>query len=88
VRSDILTPDGTATKGGLPAIFIASDKNLGFSGGNNLGFDLALRDEDEFIYLLNPTPRPSRVSSRRVARDDGTSGRRRRPVAVISASRH
>jgi GT2 family glycosyltransferase len=54
VRSEILTPDGAATKGGLPAIFIASDRNLGFSGGNNLGLDLALRDGDEFVYLLNP----------------------------------
>ena len=54
VRSEILSADGTATKGGLPVVFISSERNLGFAGGNNLGIELALRDGDEFVYLLNP----------------------------------
>src|SRR6266487_1100958 len=37
-----------------PDTFIASEKNLGFAGGNNLGFDIALRDGDAYVYLLNP----------------------------------
>lgn len=54
VKSEIMKLDGAATRGGLPATFIASDKNLGFSGGNNLGIDLALREGADFVYLLNP----------------------------------
>jgi GT2 family glycosyltransferase len=54
VRSEILAADGATTKGGLPVIFIASNRNLGFAGGNNLGLRLAVKDGDEFAYLLNP----------------------------------
>lgn len=37
-----------------PDRFIASEKNLGFAGGNNLGIDIVLKDGDGFVYLLNP----------------------------------
>lgn len=34
-------------------IFIKSEKNLGFSGGNNLGIEYALKQEADYICLLN-----------------------------------
>lgn len=39
----------------LPAdiVFIKSDKNLGFSGGNNLGIDYAMRHNADYVILLN-----------------------------------
>ena len=58
VRGELLNQDGTATRGGLPAVFIASQQNLGFSGGNNLALARALADGDEFAYLLNPDAEP------------------------------
>jgi GT2 family glycosyltransferase len=54
VRSELLDADGSHTRGGLPCIFIASDTNLGFAGGNNLAFRRAIADGDEFVYMLNP----------------------------------
>ena len=54
VRDELLSPDGQTTRGGLPATFIVSAENLGFSGGNNLALARALADGDEFAYLLNP----------------------------------
>lgn len=54
VRSELMNPDGAATKGGLPATFIANSNNLGFSGGNNLAIRQALADGDTHVYLLNP----------------------------------
>ena len=33
--------------------YIKSKKNLGFSGGNNLGMKYALEQNFEYIYLLN-----------------------------------
>lgn len=35
-------------------IIIKSRQNLGFAGGNNLGIKKAIKDKDEFIFLLNP----------------------------------
>ena len=54
VRRELLSPEGDRTRGGLPTIFIASESNLGFAGGNNLAFRRAIADGDEFVYLLNP----------------------------------
>ena len=54
VRSDLLSPDGTKTRGGLPAVFIANADNRGFTGGNNQALQRAQDDGDEFAYLLNP----------------------------------
>jgi GT2 family glycosyltransferase len=54
VRRDLLTADGTATRGGLPALLLAETSNRGFSGGNNLALRRALDDGDEFAYFLNP----------------------------------
>lgn len=54
IRDEVLDPGGTRTRGGLPAVFVASSENLGFAGGNNLALRRALDDGDEFAYLLNP----------------------------------
>jgi GT2 family glycosyltransferase len=54
VRGELLVAGGTRTRGGLPVVFIANDKNTGFAGGNNLAFARAIADQDEFVYLLNP----------------------------------
>ena len=54
VRGELLTEDGTHTRGGLPAVLFASTENLGFAGGNNLAFRRAIADGDEFVYMLNP----------------------------------
>src|SRR5687768_6056652 len=54
IRQEVLDPSGTATLGGLPAELIASERNLGFAGGNNLAISRALAEGDEFVYLLNP----------------------------------
>jgi GT2 family glycosyltransferase len=54
VRRDLLSADGTRTRGGLPALLMAESRNQGFSGGNNLALRRALRDGDEFAYFLNP----------------------------------
>lgn len=35
------------------AIFVQSDKNLGFGAANNLGFVYAIRNRYDFVYLLN-----------------------------------
>lgn len=34
--------------------FYQTDKNLGYSGGNNIGIDLALKDNCQAIFILNP----------------------------------
>ena len=52
--NELLSGSPARTRGGLPVVFIASDANLGFSGGNNLAFDRAIEDGDRFVYLLNP----------------------------------
>jgi GT2 family glycosyltransferase len=54
VRRELLSSDGTRTRGGLPVVFLANGENLGFSGGNNQALRQALADGDEFAYLLNP----------------------------------
>ena len=54
VTTELLAGTPARTRGGLPVIFIASDTNLGFSGGNNLAFSRAMDDGDQFVYLLNP----------------------------------
>jgi GT2 family glycosyltransferase len=54
VVSELLSGPLARTRGGLPVVFIASDANLGFSGGNNLAFSRAIQDGDQFVYLLNP----------------------------------
>jgi GT2 family glycosyltransferase len=54
IRRELLTPDGSHTRGGLPALFFAGETNLGFAGGNNLALRRALADGDTFAYLLNP----------------------------------
>jgi GT2 family glycosyltransferase len=54
VANDLLAGTPTRTRGGLPAVLVASDANLGFSGGNNLVFQRAIADGDDFVYLLNP----------------------------------
>jgi GT2 family glycosyltransferase len=54
VRDELLTADGTQTRGGLPALLLAEPTNSGFSGGNNLAIRRALGDGDELAYLLNP----------------------------------
>jgi GT2 family glycosyltransferase len=54
VRAELLAPDGAHTRGGLPALFLPGDTNLGFAGGNNLALRRALADGDSFAYLLNP----------------------------------
>src|SRR5688500_13099219 len=47
IRRDVLNPAGTATRGGLAAELIASERNLGFAGGNNLALRRALAEGDE-----------------------------------------
>ena len=54
VREELLAGMPTQTRGGLPVVFVAGDRNLGFSGGNNLVFQRAIADGDEFVYVLNP----------------------------------
>jgi GT2 family glycosyltransferase len=54
VREQLLTPEGTRTRGGLPALLLPQGENLGFAGGNNVALRRALADGDEFVYLLNP----------------------------------
>ncbi|MEM4308783.1 MAG: glycosyltransferase family 2 protein [Thermoplasmata archaeon] len=40
-------------KGTKKIFFYLSPKNLGFTGGNNLGFEFALKHGYEFVFLLN-----------------------------------
>ena len=54
VVNELLGGGASRTRGGLPIVFIAGDRNLGFAGGNNLVFRRAIADGDEFVYLLNP----------------------------------
>jgi GT2 family glycosyltransferase len=35
-------------------VFLESERNLGFAGGNNAALEIALGDGDELVYLLNP----------------------------------
>lgn len=35
-------------------IFIQSEKNLGYSGGNNLGIKKALNNQADYVFILNP----------------------------------
>jgi GT2 family glycosyltransferase len=44
---------------------VTSPQNLGFTGGCNLGFDIALRDEIDFVWLLNSdaVTQPNTLSS-------------------------
>jgi GT2 family glycosyltransferase len=54
VRQELLLGDGKATKGGMPCLFLDNKDNKGFAGGNNQAMEIALKDGDEFVYLLNP----------------------------------
>src|SRR5262245_52806742 len=54
VRAELLDASGGATRGGLPALFIANRENLGYAGGNNQALRRAIAEGDEFAYLLNP----------------------------------
>lgn len=36
-----------------PLVVIASDRNLGFGGGNNLGIRLAMANKADYVWLLN-----------------------------------
>jgi GT2 family glycosyltransferase len=54
LRTEVLSPDGTTTRGGLPALLLAEATNQGFAGGNNLAIRRAMADSDAFVYLLNP----------------------------------
>jgi GT2 family glycosyltransferase len=54
IRTELLAPAGDRTVRGLPALFLRSDRNLGFAGGCNLGLRRALDDGDDHAYLLNP----------------------------------
>jgi GT2 family glycosyltransferase len=54
IREQLQRPGGDRSLGGLAVTFIASTKNLGFTGGNNLAIQLALEAGEEFVYLLNP----------------------------------
>ena len=54
IREELMSEGCNATKGGMAARYIESPTNLGFSGANNKGFEIALLDGDEFVYLLNP----------------------------------
>jgi hypothetical protein len=54
VAKELLAGTPPRTRGGLPVRFVASGTNLGFSGGNNLVFQQAIADGDEFVYVLNP----------------------------------
>lgn len=56
----IVIVDNASTKGDLDSIpvgehltVLRSDKNLGFSGGNNLGIDYALKHGADYIVLIN-----------------------------------
>lgn len=57
----VIVVDNGSTDGSAEAIkkkfpkvtLIEEEKNLGFTGGNNLGIDLALKNGAEFIWLLN-----------------------------------
>lgn len=35
-------------------IYVQTEENLGFCGGNNLGIKLALENEADYIFILNP----------------------------------
>ncbi len=60
-QADVLVVDNDSTDGSadfvhshFPAVkLIRCADNLGFTGGNNLGFDWALRKGYDYIYLLN-----------------------------------
>jgi hypothetical protein len=54
LRDELLAADGTTTSGGLPCLVLTSERNLGFAGGNNLALEVALREDDDLVYLLNP----------------------------------
>ena len=54
VASELLVGTPARTRGGLPVVFVASDTNLGFAGGNNVAFRRAIGDGDDFVYVLNP----------------------------------
>ena len=54
VAGELLVGASSRSRGGLPVVFIASDRNLGFAGGNNLVFRRAIADGDDFVFLLNP----------------------------------
>lgn len=45
---------GLTRLGDIPAVFIDSATNTGFTGGNNLAMRLAMAQGFEYIYLLNP----------------------------------
>jgi GT2 family glycosyltransferase len=36
------------------SILIETDKNLGYAGGNNLGINYALKNNFDYVYILNP----------------------------------
>lgn len=35
-------------------VLIENDKNIGYAGGNNLGIDYALKNDFDYVYILNP----------------------------------
>ena len=56
---------------------VTAPQNLGFAGGCNLGFDIALRDEIDFVWLLNSdaVTQPNTLSSLiRLAQSDSRIG--------------
>jgi hypothetical protein len=54
VAKELLVGEPARTRAGLPVVFVASETNLGFAGGNHVALRRAAADGDEFVYLLNP----------------------------------
>jgi len=49
----VKSPEEKFEKGSKRIFFYLSEKNLGFTGGNNLGFKFALANNYDFVFLLN-----------------------------------
>jgi len=49
----VKTPKQKFEKGSKRIFFYISEKNLGFTGGNNIGFEFALTNNYDFVFLLN-----------------------------------
>lgn len=55
VSQELIDESRSATRlGDIPATFIASPTNTGFTGGNNLAIREAMREGFAYVYLLNP----------------------------------
>ena len=60
-RFDIIVVDNGSEDGSLQklqhefddVIFLANDRNMGFAGGNNRGFDYAIEKKYEYVMMLN-----------------------------------